>query len=329
MLGRLLPDKFILWLIGTILLASIAPVSGVPAAVVDVVTYAAIFTLFFIHGARLPRAALVAGFADAKLHVTILSITFLLFPLIGFTFAMAEPSLFEPPIWAGILFLCVLPSPVQSSIAYTSMAGGNVAGAVAAAAFSNLAGVFLTPLLVGLLLDAQDASISQTGVGRILALLFLPFIVGHAMRPLILPWIERWPKATTMVDKGTILLAVFGAFSAAMIERIFTRVPTAQILALVVFCLALLAIVLGAAHAVGRLGGFDRGSRAAILFCGSVKSLASGAPMAKVLFPGAAAAMMLVPVMVYHTIQLVVCAAIAGAMMRRRAASRQAARETV
>ena len=318
MLRRLLPDKFILWLLGAIALAWFAPVSAAPAAAVDWVTYAAIFALFFLHGARLPREALIAGFSDVKLHFTILGITFGLFPLFGLAFALALPGLLDPMIWTGLLFLCVVPSTVQSSIAYTSMAGGNVAGAVAAAAFSNMAGVFLTPLLAGLILDAQGAAISAGGMGRIFVLLFLPFLIGHALRPAIFPLIDKRPAITTIVDKGTILLAVYGAFSAAVVDRIFARVPGEQIGALVGLCLLLLALVLGSAYAIGRLGRFDPGSRAAILFCGSVKSLASGAPMAKVLFPGAATAMVLVPVMLYHTLQLLVCASIAGTLMRRR-----------
>lgn len=321
MLRRLLPDPFILWLLGAMALAFLAPVSSAPAAAVDWVTYAAIFALFFLHGARLPREALVAGFAHVRLHLTILSITFALFPLFGLAMYFLAPGLLDPMLWTGLLFLCVVPSTVQSSIAYTSMAGGNVAGAVAAAAFSNLAGVVLTPLLASLILDAQGAGISVSGVGRLFALLFLPFMLGHAARPLILPWLERWPKLTTIVDKGTILLAVYGAFSAAMVDRIWQRVPPAQIGILVALCLLLLGLILASAYAIGRVGRFDRGSRVAILFCGSVKSLASGAPMARILFPGAATAVVLVPVMLYHSLQLVVCASIAGAMARRQGRS--------
>ncbi len=327
MLRRLLPDKFILWLLAAIALAWFAPVSAAPAAAVDWVTYAAIFALFFLHGARLPRSALIAGFSDIKLHLTILAITFGLFPLFGLALAFAAPGLFDPLLWTGLLFLCVVPSTVQSSIAYTSMAGGNVAGAVAAAAFSNMAGVLLTPLLASLILGAQGAAMSLGGIGRIFVLLFLPFMVGHALRPWLLPWLERWPALTTIVDKGTILLAVYGAFSAAVVERIFERVPAGQIWSLIAVCLGLLGLVLASAYAIGRAGGFDRGSRAAILFCGSVKSLASGAPMAKVLFPGAATALVLVPVMLYHTLQLLVCASIAGALARRRAGERPLAAE--
>lgn len=318
MMRRLLPDKFVLWLLSAVVLALVAPVSAAPAAAVDVVTYAAIFALFFLHGARLPREALVAGFSDVRLHATILAITFGLFPLIGLTFAFTMPGLLDPMLWTGLLFLCAVPSTVQSSIAYTSMAGGNVAGAVAAAAFSNLAGVLLTPLLVTAMLGAQGAAVSLGGIGRIFALLFLPFLIGHALRPAIFPLIARWPTLTTIVDKGTILLAVYGAFSAAIVDRIFSRVPTEQIAALVALSLTLLALVLASAWAIGRFGRFDQGSRAAILFCGSVKSLASGAPMAKLLFPGPATAIVLVPVMLYHTLQLIVCASIAGGMARRR-----------
>ena len=328
MIRRLLPDRFILWLIGAVVLAIVAPVSSAPAAVVDYVTYAAIFVLFFLHGARLPREALVAGLADVKLHAAILSVTYGIFPLIGIAMMLLMPGLLDPIIWTGILFLCCVPSTVQSSIAYTSMAGGNVAGAVAAAAFSNMAGVFVTPLLAGLLLDAQGAAISPSGIGRIFVLLFLPFILGHAMRPWIFPLIEKRPALTTGVDKGTILLAVYGAFSAAMVDRVFDQLPTAQLAILVGLCLLLLALVLASARAIGRLGGFPRGSRDAILFCGSVKSIASGAPMAKVLFPSAAVAPVLLPLMLYHTMQLLVCASIAGALARNRQGNPQGNRSS-
>ena len=203
---------------------------------------------------------------------------------------------------------------MQSSIAYTSMAGGNVAGAVAAAAFSNLIGVFLTPLLVSLLLEAQGAAISLAGIGKIVALLFLPFLLGHALRPLLLPFVKDRPRLTTIVDKGTILLAVYGAFSAAVVEGIWHRVPPAELGLLTAFCALILAVVLAVTWAIGRFGGFPPASRAAILFCGSVKSLASGVPMARILFPGAAAGMVILPVMLFHTMQLIVCAWIAARM---------------
>ena len=317
MLARLLPDRFILWLLAAVLLGLRLPVSGGPAVAVDWLTLAAIFALFFLHGVRLPREALLSGVTDWRLHLAILALTFAVFPIAGLALSLALPGLLAPELWMGLLFLCALPSTVQSSIAYTSIARGNVAGAVAAAAFSNLIGVFATPMLVAAMLEAQGAEISLGGVARIFALLFLPFVLGHALRPLLLPLVANRPRLTTIVDKGTILLAVYGAFSAATIEGVWTRLPGGDIALLAALLLGLLALALAAAWALGRAGGFSPESRAAILFCGSVKSLASGAPMARILFPGAAAGLIILPVMIFHTLQLIVCAWIAGAMARR------------
>ena len=316
MLARLLPDRFILWLLVAVLLGLRLPVAGDAAVVVEWTTLAAVFALFFLHGVRLPREALIGGVTDWRPHLAILAVTFAIFPLAGLALAFAFPSLLAPELWTGLLFLCVLPSTVQSAIAYTSLARGNVAGAVAAAAFSNLIGVFLTPLLVLALLEAQGAGVSLGGIGRIFALLFLPFVLGHALRPWLLALIAARPKLTNLVDKGVILLAVYGAFSAATIEGVWRRLPTGEIALLSAVLLGLLALILLATVAVGRLGGFARGNRVAILFCGSVKSLISGAPMARILFPGAAAGVVLLPIMIFHALQLIVCAWIAGAMAR-------------
>ena len=318
MFRRFFPDPFIFWLLGAVVAASLLPVRGSLAAGVDALTLAAIFSLFFLHGVRLPREALMSGITDWRLHAAILCATFLIFPAAGLALQALFPGLLQPELWAGMLFLCALPSTVQSSIAFTSMARGNVAGAVAAAAFSNLAGVFLTPLLVGLLLQTQGAEISLSGIGKIVALLFLPFLLGHAVRPLLFPLVRNRPRLTTIVDKGTILLAVYSAFSAAMVEGIWSRVPPLSVAILTALCLVLLALVLLATWAIGRFGGFSRESRAAILFCGSVKSLASGAPMARILFPGAAAGMVILPIMLFHSFQLIACAWIAARMGARQ-----------
>jgi sodium/bile acid cotransporter 7 len=314
MLSRLVPDRFVLWLLATVALASLLPVEGRAAAIVDTLTLGAIFSLFFLHGVRLPREALISGLTNWRLHAAILCVTFFLFPLVGLTLRAVAPGLLSPLLWTGLLFLCALPSTVQSSIAYTSLAGGNVAGAVAAAAFSNLAGVFLTPLLVGLMLEAGGAEISLGGIGKIAGLLFLPFVLGHVLRPWLIGAVRDRPRLTTVVDKGTILLAVYGAFSAAAAEGLWHRIPPIQIAAVAALCALLLAAILGATWFLGKAGRFPRESRAAILFCGSVKSLASGAPMARILFPGAAAGLVILPIMLFHTMQLIVCAWIAARM---------------
>jgi sodium/bile acid cotransporter 7 len=321
MLARLLPDRFILWLIAALLLGMALPARGPAASAIDRFTLAAIFLLFFLHGARLPREALKAGATDWRFHVAILLITFAIFPAAGATLARLLPGLLEPGLWTGILFLCALPSTVQSSIAFTSVAGGNVAGAVAAAAFSNLAGVFLTPLLVASMIGGEGLALSAGAILRIIGLIFLPFLLGHALRPLLHRRVERYPKLVLTVDKGTILLAVYGAFAAATVEGIWQRIPEGQLLALFALCLVLLSVALLAGLALGRA--FPPASRSAILFCGSVKSLASGVSMARILFPGAAAGMAILPVMIFHPLQLIVCAWIAARIGARIGPSRE------
>jgi sodium/bile acid cotransporter 7 len=176
--------------------------------------------------------------------------------------------------------------------------------------------VFLTPLLAWLMLEATT-SVSLAAVGRIFALLFLPFLLGHALRPWLLRFVAARPAMTILVDKGVILLAVYGAFSAATIDGVWQRLPREDLGLLVAVLLVLLGLVIAAAWLIGRLGRFDAPSRAAILFCGPVKSLVAGAPMARLLFPAATAGLIILPIMVFHTLQLIVSAWIAGALARR------------
>jgi sodium/bile acid cotransporter 7 len=315
-ISRLLPDRFILWLLGSVALGLAIPASGLFLRAVDAFTLFAIFALFFLHGVRLPREALIGGVRDWRLHLAILAITFALFPIAGLVLSSLFPELLAPELWTGLLFLCALPSTVQSAIAYTSIARGNVAGAVAAAAFSNLIGVFMTPLLVTVMLGAESAAINLEGVARIFALLFLPFLVGHALRNRLLTRVNAHPKLVQLVDKGTILLAVYGAFSAATVAGIWNRLGGNDLFILSLVLSSLLAFIIAAAWLIGRLGRFSEESRAAILFCGSVKSLASGAPMARILFPGAAGAVIILPIMIFHTLQLILCAWIAAQLAR-------------
>lgn len=314
-------DPFIVALFACVVLASLLPVSGAPAVWLDGVTTAAIVLLFFLHGVRLRRDALIAGLGHWRLHLLILAITYAAFPLLGLGLRLLGEPLMTPSLWLGVLFICVLPSTVQSSIAFTSIAGGNVAASLCAAAFSNLLGVLLTPLLVGLVMQIDGShGMSGAHVARIALLLLAPFVVGHLLRPWLGDWADRRKTLLSFTDRGTILLAVYGSFSAAVVSGLWRQVDAAQLAVLVGVCCLLLALVLGLTFAVARLAGFDRADQIAIVFAGSKKSLASGVPMARVLFPGAAAGPMLLPIMIFHQIQLVVCAWLA----RRYAAGRPA-----
>jgi len=321
LLARLRIDAFILLLVGTVLLASLLPARGIGAGIAGSAANAGIVLLFFLHGARLSRQAVVDGARHWRLHLTTGAVTFVLFPLLGL--AIWSLPVLTPPLRTGMLFLTLLPSTVQSSIAFTAMARGNVAGAVCSAAFSNLAGIVLTPLLVALLIGgaSQGGGISGEGVLTIITQLLLPFVLGHLLQPRIGGWVARQRRMLTVVDRGSVLLVVYAAFSAAVVEGLWGRVSAADLLLIAGLSLVLLALVMAATALLGRLLGFAREDRVVLQFCGSKKSLASGVPMAGVLFAPPEIGTVLLPVMIFHQLQLMVCAVLAGHYARQADAS--------
>lgn len=316
-LARLNLDPYVLALMATVALASVAPAQGIWATVADRVTDFAIALLFFLHGARLSRQAVIDGARAWKLHLSVAGLTYLLFPLLGLAI-QALPFL-PTPLARGMLFLSLLPSTVQSSIAFTSMAGGNVAAAVCSASFSNLAGIVLTPLLTALFITGRSGGFSSDPVITIATQLLLPFIAGHLLRPWIAGFVARHKRVLGYTDKGSILLVVYTAFSAAVLGGLWSRVTVADIAEIAALSLAMLAVVMGAAQAIGRAMGFAREDRVVLLFCGSKKSLATGVPLAGVLFAADQVGAIVLPLMIFHQIQLMVCAVIARRMGERQA----------
>jgi sodium/bile acid cotransporter 7 len=327
LLKRLRIDPFTLTLLGTVLLASLLPVHGTAALWMDRITDVAIAALFFLHGARLSREAVMAGLLHWRLHLTILACTFLLFPLLGLALHPLANYLLTPGLALGLLFLCALPSTVQSSIAFTSMAGGNVPAAVVSASASSLLGVFLTPVILALLAGSQSAMASPLeAMGKILLQLLVPFVAGHLLRPWIGGWVARKRAVLRYTDQGTILLVVYTAFSAAVTEGLWHDTPVLSLVGVAVLAAALLAVAMVLITFLARRLGFARADEISIVFCGSKKSLATGVPMAKVMFASGALGAIVLPVMIYHQIQLIVCAVVAQRYARgQRSAGEQPA----
>jgi solute carrier family 10 (sodium/bile acid cotransporter), member 7 len=310
LLSRLPADPYIAAIVGMVCLASVLPAHGSGATVAGYATDAAIALLFFLHGARLsPQAALVGAW-HWRLHVVVLASTFMLFPALGLGARALFPGLLTPPLWTGVILLCALPSTVQSSIAFTSIARGNVPAALCAATASNLLGMGLTPLLVGLLLSARGG-FSVQGAGEIVLQLLLPFAAGQLVRPWIGGWAMRHKTLLSLVDRGSILLVVYAAFSEGVTHGIWRQLGLADLARLVAVDAALLAAVLAITTYGSRLLGFSRDDEVTIVFCGSKKSLASGLPMATVLLAGQSVGLIVLPLMLFHQIQLMVCAMLA------------------
>lgn len=319
LLARLNIDPYLLLLLGTVGLASVLPAQSIWADVAGSVADVGIALLFFLHGAKLSREAIIDGARAWKLHLTTMGLTFVLFPVIGLG-VQAIPGL-DPSLATGVLFLTLLPSTVQSSIAFTAIAGGNVAAAVCSASFSNLAGIFLTPVLTAVLITGKQGGFSTDPVIAISVQLLLPFLAGHFLRPVIGGFVTRHKQVLGYVDRGSILLVVYTAFGAAVLEGLWSRVTLGELGLIAALSLAILAVVMVAATLIGRAMGFSREDRIVLLFCGSKKSLATGVPLAGVLFAQAQVGAIILPLMFFHQIQLMVCAVLA----RRFAARAEAA----
>ena len=325
---RLLFDKFTLTLIVVIAIATLLPAHGSGAVLFEWLTTLAIALLFFMHGAKLSRNAIIAGAMHWRLHALVFACTFIMFPILGWVLRPVLLPLLGGPLYMGVLYLCALPGTVQSAIAFTSIARGNIPAAVCSASASSLIGIVVTPLLVSWLIGGGGQSGSTLhAIVHISVELLLPFVAGHLMRPWIGAWVHRNKTWLKMVDQGSILLVVYTAFSASVIGGLWKTVPPTALLLLVLACCVVLALALVATTQFARRLGFNKEDEITIVFCGSKKSLATGVPMAQVLFASSMVGPMLLPLMVFHQIQLMVCAVLAQKYQQRAPSGEDALQE--
>jgi solute carrier family 10 (sodium/bile acid cotransporter), member 7 len=310
MLHRFRPDEFTIAMLSTVVLAFLLPCRGVSAGFFEYLTGVAIALLFFLQGARLPRATITAGALHWRLHLVVFAATFLLFPIVGLALRPLSGTLLTPPLYLGLLFLCTLPSTVQASVAFTSIAGGNVAAALCSASTSSILGMFLTPLLAGLALKTSGG-FSLNALRPLAAEMFLPFIAGQLLQPWIGSWVQQRRKALGGVDRGSVLLVVYTVFSGATLSGIWHQLAFGPLITLFVVAGTMLGLMLAITALAARRLGFSREDEIAIVFCGSKKSLVAGIPMANVLFAGQALGLIVLPLMIFHQVQLMACAALA------------------
>jgi sodium/bile acid cotransporter 7 len=319
-LSKIPVDTFLLALAATVALAALLPAHGAAAQAVSTAAKAAIALLFFLYGTRLSPQQAWHGVRQWRLHLLVLATTFVIFPVLGLAARALVPSVLSMDLYNGLLFLCLVPSTVQSSIAFTSIARGHVSAAIVSASLSNILGVVLTPLLVVLLMNTSGAPrVDGAAVRDIVLQLLLPFGAGQLAGPWIAAVTARYAAVLKVVDRGSILLVVYTAFSMGVVQGIWVSVDAWQLVLVAVVGALLLAVVLICTTVIGRLARLNRGDAIVLLFCGSKKSLASGLPMALVLFPAATVGLTMLPLMIFHQIQLVVCAVIASRLARESA----------
>lgn len=305
-------DPLILLIISAVVVAIIFPARGQFAEVFDSLTNVVIALLFYLYGARLSTQEALNGLKNWRLHLTILAFTFVLYPILGL--ALRPLTLFiSHDMYLGILYLTLVPSTVQSSVAFTSVAKGNIAGAIVSASASNLVGVIMTPLLVMALMGAGNGiSIDSSVFVEISLLLLAPFILGQLTRK----WVKDFAasKGTKIVDRGSITMVVYAAFSKGVVDGIWGSISIWEIVFLVVLSILMVAFMLWLTRILGSKLGFPRADVIAIEFCGSKKSLATGLPMASVIFASGSTSLglLILPLMIYHQVQLMICSWLAA-----------------
>ena len=314
--ARIKLDPFLMAIIAAAVVASFLPATGIGAQVLSVATKVAIFCLFFLYGARLHPEEALRGLKHWKLHLTILAFTFVVFPLIGLAIGLLPGWALAPALIPGMVYVTLCPSTVQSSINFTSIARGNVAGAIVSASASNLLGVFLTPLLaIALMNTTGNANVGLGSIVDLVVQILLPFILGQLSRRWTADFVARHKKLK-LFDQASIVMVVYAAFSQGIREGIWSMVGWVDIVALVVVCLVLLALMLWFTWFTARRLGFNRADAIAIQMCGTKKSLATGLPMATVLFAGQPIGLIMLPLMVFHQAQLMACSWLAARYAR-------------
>lgn len=321
MLTTLLRDRFLWALLLAILIAS-----GLPELArsggwlgLERLIPVGIAVVFFLHGMGIPRQQLLAGLRRWRLHILVQGFTFVLFPLLGGLLWLLLQGRMDPALLLGFFFLCALPSTISSSVAMTAIAGGNVPAAVFNATLSSLIGILLTPWLISLVASTSGLTLSlQTAIGDISRLLLLPFVLGQLLNPWLGTWFQRQRPITGVLDKGVIWLLVLISFSDAVAGGLWADHGATTLLLTTVLACLLLALAFSGSRWVARHYRLSRADEIVLVFCGSKKTLASGIPMATVLFAGhPALGLIVLPILFYHQLQLILAAMVAERYARR------------
>lgn len=312
---RLPVDRFVLAIVATVAVAVLLPCPEAAMPLLHGAARGAIALLFFLYGARLAPSAVWRGLAQWQLQILVLAGTFLLFPLLGLAAHALAPGLLSPELYLGFLLLCLLPSTVQSSVIFTGLAGGNVAAAISATSASSLIGIVATPLLAALLLDTRG-EVSLSGLEAVVLQLHVPFFVGQGARPLVAKWLERRRGLVGLVDRSSVLLIVYMVVSAGMGGGVWRLIQPLDLAAVLLADLVLLVLVLGILAVISRRLRLPRADEIVVVFCAGNKGLVTGVSMITALLPSAVAGIAVIPLLLFHQLQLIITAMLASRYAR-------------
>jgi len=303
------------------LLAWVAPGPGASGGWLrpEFTVKAGVALIFLLHGLLLSFAALRAGTLRWPVHLVVQGCTFLFFPLIGLALLPLLRGVFSQELVLGIFFVCALPSTVSSSVAMTAAAGGNVPVAVCNATLSSLIGVVLTPLWISVVTVTTGQAIPLGEViWDLVRWMIFPLAVGQMLRPVLGALAQRHKAKVNLADRLVILLLVYTSFCESVERGVWAGQSLWVLGGIALVALGLFFAAMLAVRCVCRWAGIPRGDEIAAIFCGSKKTLAAGVPMAQLIFGATPAlGLILLPIIVYHQLQLLVCSVLATRWAKR------------
>ncbi len=314
-------NAFFFLLIGVIILAYFIPDWGSSESPLPLrfITGAGISVIFFFYGVKLSPTQLLVGLSNWKLHLVVQFTTFLIFPIIILILYVLWGDQ-DSYLWLGTFYLAALPSTVSSSVVMVSIAGGNLPAAIFNASISSMVGIFITPLWMDLLLpeSAVGFNLTDTFIKLSLQILF-PVILGLFLHRFLIKWVIKYQVLLKNFDQFIILLIVFTAFSESFAERMFDGHSATSLVLLGILMLLFFLFMIALMHLLSKALGFSDPDRITVLFCGSKKSLVQGAVMGRVMFPDPVIlGVILLPLMIYHALQLIIGSAIAQNFNRKK-----------
>lgn len=310
-------DPMVRLILSALLLASVLPVSGAAKDMAQAISNTAVFLMFLFYGIKLGRAEVLSGLGNLRMLLPLALWIFGAMGMVGWGLWHATASVLPPVLALGFLYLGVLPSTMQSAVAYSSLAGGNTATSVVAAALINIMGVFVSAPLFSLIAGRHGSAFHADALVKVFAMLVLPFVVGQVAQRWTGSWVKEHKGMVTLLDRSAIGIAVYVAFSGAVSQGLWHKLDLAAWGWVLLACAAMLTIGYGGAWLMGGAMRLPRGDRVAMLFAGAQKSAAMGAPLATILFPPAVAGAIIVPLLAYHLAQMVVAAPISSRLAGR------------
>jgi sodium/bile acid cotransporter 7 len=332
-LKRVVTDWFLCGMLLAVVLAWLFPHFGATGGAMHagLVTNIGVFVVFFLHGINLSSEQIRHGLKNWRLHIMVQAFTFVVFPLLWLASDKAFGAFIPATLMLGFLYLAALPSTISSSVALTGSAGGNVPAAILNASLSSVLGIFITPFLCALVVGEGSGGID---LGETLldlcGMLLLPLVLGQLLRPLFGKFFGRHKRYTNLIDKAVILLLVYAAFCNSMVSGLWQQQGLSVLAIAFGGSAVLLALILLLTTRTAKALDFNHADKVAAVFCASKKSLAAGAPMAALIFgsnPGLG--LILLPIMIYHPLQLIVCSIMAESYANRLKVQAAAAPSTV